>query len=226
MEADQPQQAHDRARPEGPGRPRAACCGWSTTPTCSSRTSGPARSNGSASARTSCSPATRGSSSRGSSGSARTGRTPSGPGSPPSPRRCPGFAAINGEPDGQPLLPPIALTDEATGLAAAFATMVALHSGQRPGRRRQPAGDDVPAAWARCRRCTRCTGEQQPRLGAGLPYTVPRGTYRCADGRWIAVSTSSDTVAARVHGAARRRRRRALRARSPGGPPTATSWRP
>ena len=23
------------------------------------------------------------------------------------------------------------------------------------------------------------TGEQQPRLGAGLPYTVPRGTYRC-----------------------------------------------
>ena len=23
-------------------------------------------------------------------------------------------------------------------------------------------------------------GEQQPRLGAGLPYTVPRGTYRCA----------------------------------------------
>ena len=41
-------------------------------------------------------------------------------------------------------------------------------------------------------------GEQQPRLGAGLPYTVPRGTYRCRDGRWIAVSTSSDSVAARV----------------------------
>jgi crotonobetainyl-CoA:carnitine CoA-transferase CaiB-like acyl-CoA transferase len=42
------------------------------------------------------------------------------------------------------------------------------------------------------------TGEQQPRLGGGLPYTVPRGAYRCADGRWIAVSTSSDGVAARV----------------------------
>ena len=40
-----------------------------------------------------------------------------------------GLAAISGEPDGQPLLPPIALTDEVTGLAAAFATMVALHSG-------------------------------------------------------------------------------------------------
>src|SRR5690606_36038544 len=40
-----------------------------------------------------------------------------------------GFAALNGEPDGAPLPPPIALTDEVTGLAAAFATMVALHSG-------------------------------------------------------------------------------------------------
>src|SRR6476469_9311814 len=40
-----------------------------------------------------------------------------------------GFAAINGEPDGGPLLPPIALTDEVTALAAAFATMVAVHSG-------------------------------------------------------------------------------------------------
>ena len=29
-----------------------------------------------------------------------------------------GFAAINGEPDGGPLLPPIALTDEVTGLVA------------------------------------------------------------------------------------------------------------
>ena len=40
-----------------------------------------------------------------------------------------GFAAINGERDGQPLLPPIALTDEVTALVAAFATMVAVHSG-------------------------------------------------------------------------------------------------
>ena len=40
-----------------------------------------------------------------------------------------GLAALAGEPDGPPLLPPIALTDEITGLAAAFATMVALRSG-------------------------------------------------------------------------------------------------
>ena len=33
-------------------------------------------------------------------------------------------------------------------------------------------------------------GYVQPRLGAGIPYTVPRGTYWAADGAWVAVSTS------------------------------------
>ena len=40
-----------------------------------------------------------------------------------------GYAGITGEPGHQPLLPPIALTDEVTGLVSAFATMVAIHSG-------------------------------------------------------------------------------------------------
>jgi crotonobetainyl-CoA:carnitine CoA-transferase CaiB-like acyl-CoA transferase len=108
-----------------------------------------------------------------------------------------GFAAINGEPGGQPLLPPIALTDEVTGLAAAFATMVALHSG---------VGQVVDTnlletmfhLMGPLASLYGVTGEQQPRLGSGLPYTVPRGTYRCSDGEWVASSTSSDGVAARV----------------------------
>ncbi|MBX3313967.1 MAG: CoA transferase [Actinobacteria bacterium] len=108
-----------------------------------------------------------------------------------------GFAAINGEPEGGPLLPPIALTDEVTALVAAFATMVALHSGvgqvvdvnlleslfQLMG--------PLMSVWG-----TR--GELQPRLGSGIPYTVPRGTYRCADGAWVAISTSANSVALRV----------------------------
>jgi crotonobetainyl-CoA:carnitine CoA-transferase CaiB-like acyl-CoA transferase len=110
-----------------------------------------------------------------------------------------GFAALNGEPDGAPTLPPIALTDEVTGLAGAFATMVALHSG---------VGQvvDVNLMESMLAMMTPLvslyglTGEQQPRLGSGLPYSVPRGTYRCADGRWVGISTSSATVAARVMG--------------------------
>jgi crotonobetainyl-CoA:carnitine CoA-transferase CaiB-like acyl-CoA transferase len=41
-------------------------------------------------------------------------------------------------------------------------------------------------------------GYVQARAGSAIPYTVPRGTYRCADGHYVAVSTSADSVAARV----------------------------
>jgi crotonobetainyl-CoA:carnitine CoA-transferase CaiB-like acyl-CoA transferase len=108
-----------------------------------------------------------------------------------------GLVALTGEPDGQPLLPPIAVTDEVTGLVAAFATMVALHSGvgqvvdanlletmfQLMGA--------LPSAYA-------LTGYLQPRLGAGIPYSVPRNTYCCGDGKWVAISTTSNTVAIRA----------------------------
>jgi crotonobetainyl-CoA:carnitine CoA-transferase CaiB-like acyl-CoA transferase len=108
-----------------------------------------------------------------------------------------GLAAISGEPAGQPLLPPIALTDEITGLVGAFATMVALHSG---------VGQVVDVSLLESMfhmmgpliGLYRLTGELQPRLGAGLPYSVPRGTYRCSDDKWIGLSTSSDSVGARV----------------------------
>jgi crotonobetainyl-CoA:carnitine CoA-transferase CaiB-like acyl-CoA transferase len=41
-------------------------------------------------------------------------------------------------------------------------------------------------------------GELQERMGSGIPYTVPRGAYRCSDGKFIGLSTSSDSVAQRV----------------------------
>ena len=85
-----------------------------------------------------------------------------------------GFAAINGEPDGGPLLPPIALTDEVTALAAAFSIMVALHSGVGQvvdvtllESLLQCMGP-MPAAFG-------MTGFLQQRQGSSLPYSVPRG---------------------------------------------------
>ncbi len=108
-----------------------------------------------------------------------------------------GLAAISGEPDGPPMLPPIALTDELTGVVAAFATMVALHS---------KVGQVVDVNLLETMfqmmgpliSVFKLTGEQQPRLGSQLPYTVPRGVYQCNDAKWVGVSASSDTVAARV----------------------------
>lgn len=108
-----------------------------------------------------------------------------------------GFAALNGEPDGAPLLPPIALTDEVAAVVAAFATMVAVHSGVGQvvdvnllESMFQLMGPLVSVFGV--------LGEEQPRLGAGIPYTVPRGTYRTADDKWVAISTSAESVAGRV----------------------------
>src|SRR4029078_11796116 len=112
-----------------------------------------------------------------------------------------GFAAINGEPGGAPLLPPIALTDEVAALAGAFAVMVALRDRDRTGEGQVvdvnllesmlQMMSALPSAAAHL-------DDDQPSLGSGIPYSVPRGTYRCADGHWVAVSTSAESVAKRV----------------------------
>ena len=112
-----------------------------------------------------------------------------------------GFAAINGEPDGAPLVPPVALTDEVTAVVGAFAILVALRH-----RDRTDVGQVIdanllesmiqmmgplPSAAAHL-------DYDQPRLGSGIPYSVPRGTFRCRDGRWVAISASAESVAERV----------------------------
>ena len=112
-----------------------------------------------------------------------------------------GFAAINGEPDGAPLLPPIALTDEVAALAGAFAVMVALRERDRSGTGQVvdvnllesmvQMMSALPSAAAHL-------DYEQPRLGSGIPYSVPRGTYQCGDGKWIAISTSTESIAHRV----------------------------
>ncbi|MGE0731179.1 MAG: CaiB/BaiF CoA transferase family protein [Acidimicrobiia bacterium] len=108
-----------------------------------------------------------------------------------------GFAGLNGEAGRPPLLPPIALTDELTAVAAAFATMVAVHSGvgqvvdvSLVESLLQMMGPLVSAYGL--------LGYLMPRMGSRLPYTVPRSCYECSDGRWVAVSTTADAVARRV----------------------------
>ena len=112
-----------------------------------------------------------------------------------------GFAALNGEPDGPPLLPPLALADGVAGLATAFAIMVALrareHDRARAGRRHvsHRAADDA----ARPADC----GLGPPRRAPAahrkpLGHNAPRNVYRTADGHWVAVSASATSVAERV----------------------------
>jgi crotonobetainyl-CoA:carnitine CoA-transferase CaiB-like acyl-CoA transferase len=112
-----------------------------------------------------------------------------------------GFAALNGEPEGPPLLPPLALADGVAALATAFAIMVALRAREQTGRGQvvdtsliEPLmtllGPQVTAYDV--------LGELQPRTGNRSSHNAPRNVYRTADGFWVAVSASATSIAARV----------------------------
>jgi crotonobetainyl-CoA:carnitine CoA-transferase CaiB-like acyl-CoA transferase len=112
-----------------------------------------------------------------------------------------GLSSILGEPNGGPLLPPIALTDEVTALVGSFASMVAIFNARNTGIGQvvdinlldsilQIMGP-LPAAWD-------SMGYLQPRLGASIPYSIPRGTYKCSDDVWVAISASAESVAKRL----------------------------
>lgn len=112
-----------------------------------------------------------------------------------------GFAAATGEPDGPPTLPPFGLADGVASLATAYAVMVALHARHRDG-----LGQVVdiaiiePILAMLGPQITRWDqlGTVQPRTGNRSSNNAPRNTYRTADGSWVAVSTSAQSIAERV----------------------------
>jgi crotonobetainyl-CoA:carnitine CoA-transferase CaiB-like acyl-CoA transferase len=112
-----------------------------------------------------------------------------------------GFAASTGEPDGPPTLPPFGLADSIAALATAYAVSLALTARDRGG-----AGQVVDVAIIEpimAMLGPQITwydqiGYQQPRLGNRSANNAPRNTYRCSDGRWVAVSTSAQSIAERV----------------------------
>ncbi|GAB7107741.1 CoA transferase [Streptomyces phaeofaciens JCM 4814] len=112
-----------------------------------------------------------------------------------------GFAAITGEPDAPPVLPPFGLADSIAALATAYAVMTALAARDRTGEGQvvdmaliepilmvlgpQPLWYDQ-------------LGHVQERTGNRSANNAPRNTYRTADGTWVAVSTSAQSIAERV----------------------------
>lgn len=112
-----------------------------------------------------------------------------------------GFAAMTGEPDGPPTLPPFGLADGITSLAASFAISSALFARERTGHGEvldlaiiEPIHAILGPQLTRWDQ----TGTVQPRTGNRSANNAPRNTYRTADGSWVAVSTSSQSIAERV----------------------------
>lgn len=112
-----------------------------------------------------------------------------------------GFAAVNGTPDGPPLLPPLALADGIAGLATAFAVLAALRAREQTG-----AGQVVDTSLVEPLLALLgpqlaaydLLGTLEPRTGNRSSHNAPRNVYRTADDAWVAVSASADSVAARV----------------------------
>jgi crotonobetainyl-CoA:carnitine CoA-transferase CaiB-like acyl-CoA transferase len=113
-----------------------------------------------------------------------------------------GFAAMTGEPDGPPTLPPFGLADGVAGIAAAAATMMALYARDT----RSGVGQVVDLAileplisvlGAQASAYDQL-GEIAKRTGNRSTNNAPRNTYQTCDGKWVAVSTSATSVARRV----------------------------
>jgi len=117
-----------------------------------------------------------------------------------------GFAFVTGQPEGPPTLPPFGLADGVAGLAATFATMIALYWRDAGG---GGVGQEVDvslyeplfsilgpqiAEYA-------ALGVLQRRTGNRSPRTAPRNAYRTSDGHWTVLSAGTQNIADRIFAA-------------------------
>ena len=116
-----------------------------------------------------------------------------------------GFASFNGFADREPVLPPMYMADSYAGLYGAIGVMIALREVEVNGGSGQVI--DLPlldplfhvlgpqaASW-------RLTGKVKPRTGSRSTNSGPRNAYRASDGRYVALSASTQKMAERTFAA-------------------------
>ena len=113
-----------------------------------------------------------------------------------------GFAHINGEEAGPPLLPGFGLADSTTGLMGAFLAMVALKGREANGGRGQIVDLAIYETLFTLLGPQVVDFDQlglvQQRNGSRLPFTAPRNTYRTRDNRWVSMAGSAQSIFVRV----------------------------
>src|SRR5262245_41201634 len=113
-----------------------------------------------------------------------------------------GFAAMNGFPDREPVLPPMYLADAISGLTGAFAAMAALREVEVNGGHGQvidlPLLDPIFNSLGPQAANYRLTGKTKQRSGSRSSGAVPRNVYRTKDGGWVCLSASTQGMAERV----------------------------
>jgi crotonobetainyl-CoA:carnitine CoA-transferase CaiB-like acyl-CoA transferase len=113
-----------------------------------------------------------------------------------------GFAAITGEPDGPPTLPPFGLADAVAGLTGALSALMALYHRDARGGSGQVVDlallEPLITVLGSQATVYQQLGAVQHREGNRSRHNAPRNTYRTKDDAWVAVSASATRVAERV----------------------------
>jgi formyl-CoA transferase len=114
-----------------------------------------------------------------------------------------GFAEMTGEPDGPPTLPQFALADSFAGFYATAAVMFAIYSRDVVGTGKGQVID--VSLWESLLGMLgpnalihQMTGESPTRIGNRTASSAPRNIYKTKDERWVAISSSTQTTAARL----------------------------
>jgi len=113
-----------------------------------------------------------------------------------------GFASFNGFADREPVLPPMYMADSYAGLYGAAGVLVALREVEVNAGKGQvidlPLLDPVFNVLGPQAANFRLTGEVKPRTGSRSTNSGPRNAYRASDGRYVALSASTQKMAERL----------------------------
>jgi crotonobetainyl-CoA:carnitine CoA-transferase CaiB-like acyl-CoA transferase len=113
-----------------------------------------------------------------------------------------GFASMNGFADREPVLPPIYLGDMTAGLYGAIGILAALREVEVHGGQGQvvdiPLLDSLFSIMGPQAANYRLTGKVKPRTGSRSTNSAPRNVYRTADGQWVCLSASTQSMTERL----------------------------
>lgn len=113
-----------------------------------------------------------------------------------------GFAAMNGFPDREPVLPPMQMADMYAGYIGSMAVMVALREVEVNGGSGQvidlPLFDPMFMAMGPQAAAYQAGGQVRQRSGSRSTTAAPRNTYRTRDDRWVSMSASTQKMTERL----------------------------
>lgn len=113
-----------------------------------------------------------------------------------------GWAYLNGHPDKPPTLPPLAMADMIAGLYGVGSVLTALRAAERPEGRGQVIDlslfEPILSIIASEAAQVQLTGAPTMRAGNQSSHTSPRNVYQCADGGYVALSGSMQSMAMRI----------------------------